>query len=205
MLVAGDPEQCKIAHGFQENSDRAYVFAESPVIMKRECKRRAERIVKHVAAKKQPEHYTLQIPHAGDEQHRHKDKGRGKGDITDKAQFPARLLRLSVRQKVKQHRSPARISAPASSEHQRPEYFRNSVMDRSSFKHSGKEIVPEALDLHILPAYKSKVDQHICTDEKLRESSRVPVLFCKQKQRHCQHRADVAEVDKIKQIVLRAP
>ena len=71
--------------------------------------------------------------------------------VAEDAQFfLARLLRLLMGQKIQHHRRPAGVATPAAPKQQRVEYFRHRVVDGRRLKNAEKQVVPEALDLHIL-------------------------------------------------------
>ena len=60
------------------------------------------------------------------------------------------FLRLLMGQKIQHHRRPAGVATPAAPKQQRVEYFRHRVVDGRRLKNAEKQVVPEALDLHIL-------------------------------------------------------
>ena len=73
-------------------------------------------------------------------------------------------------------------------------------MNCSRLKNSGKQIIPEAFDLHILIADKSKIDQHMQTNQKMSDSSGIFISFCKQKQSYENWYPYIAKIEKVKYI-----
>ena len=125
--------------------------------------------------------------------------------VPDKADLLPWLLGDFIWQKVQHHRRPAGVAAPASAKQQRAKDLRHSVVNRRSLKNTGEQIVPKAFDLHILSANQTKVDQHIQTDQKLDNTTGVPVFFYEQEHAQRNSATDVAEIKKIKEVILRQP
>lgn len=89
--------------------------------------------------------------------------------------------------------------------HQRAEYFGHSVVYDRRLKNAQEEIVPEALYLHVLPAYEAEVHEHVQAHRKLHRVSRVFPLCRVERQPYGYGRADICEVQEIKQVVQSQP
>ena len=204
-FVAVDTEKRKVAHWLEEQRDRADVFAEGAVVLEGKGENDADEIIQRVAAEEEPEHDAFQIADMTEEERRHQSEGQREHDVTEHSESLSRLLRLLIGQKVEDHRRPACVTAPAASENQRSEYLGDRVVNGRRFKHAGKKIIPEALDLHILIAHYAEIDQHIGTDRELHEPSRVLPAAGEERQSDGNAGADVAEIEKIEDIVQRPP
>ena len=78
-------------------------------------------------------------------------------------------------------------------------------MNGRRLKRTQEEVVPKALDLHILMTQKAQVDEHICADSKLNGMTRVPPVG-KVERRACgQRRANVGEIAQIEQVTRGTP
>lgn len=205
VLVALDPDGGEIAHGLQQDGDGTDVFAKGPIILEVEGQNNPHGIIQKVAAKKAPEHDTFKPSDPHKKEARHKQEGKRKYDVTDEAQFPARRLRDFIRQKIQHHRRPAGVPAPAAPEDQRPENLRHSVMDRRRLKNAGKQVVPKALDLHILIADQSEIYQHIQAHKKLYDPPSVLVAPQKQEDPKSQRTTYVTEIQQIEKIAFHLP
>ncbi len=73
------------------------------------------------------------------------------------------------------------------------------------FKYARKKIVPKSLDLHVLPAYKTEVYEHIQTNQKLDYAPCMFVFPDEQEYSQRNGQTDIAEVEKIEQIIFRQP
>ena len=142
----------------------------------------------------------------GEKERGHERKGQHKHDIAQRAEFLfAGSLGLLVGQQVENHRRPAGIAAPAATEEQRPEDLGDGIMNGSRFKHAHVEIIPEALDLHILAADDAEIHQHIGADRELHEAAGVLFAADVHRQSHSDTGADVGKIEEIKEIVEREP
>ena len=164
FFVAGDTEQGIIAHRLQKDGDRADVFAEGAVIFERKGQGDSDRVIQDIPDDEGPEHDAFHISDVRQEQGGDKDQGQGKGDIPDPADLFPGLFRRFIREKVEHHRRPAGVSAPASSEEQRPEDLRYGIVYGRGFKDSGEKIIPEAFDLHVFMTDQAEVNEHIQAD-----------------------------------------
>jgi hypothetical protein len=171
------PQQRKIACRLEEHGNRAKVLAKGAVILKNEGKRRSADVVNRVADDEAPEHDFFKVRRLHNEKPAHKKQRRRKSDIADKAQLFARLRGNLIRQKVKHHRRPTGIAAPASSENQRSENFCHGVMNRRGFKNAEEKIVPKALNLHIFAGEDSEIDEHIKPHGKLHHIAGILIIF----------------------------
>jgi hypothetical protein len=75
-------------------------------------------------------------------------------------------------------------------------------MDGGCLKDAGEQVIPEAFDLHILPADQAKIHQHIQSDQQLDDAPRILIFLDIQEDSERDGAPDVAEVEKIKKIVL---
>ena len=139
------------------------------------------------------------------EQRRDEDQRQGKGDIPDPSQFLTRRGGYFPGKKIQHHRRPAGIAAPAASEQEGPEDLCHRIMDRRGLKNTGEQVIPEALELHIFIADKTEIDQHIQAYKQLDDTSGMRVFPDVQKHAQSNGTSDVAEVEKIKNVVLRQP
>ena len=206
ILITVDAQQRKITHGLEEYRDGTQIFAERPVILERKCQRNACDVIKRVPGKEQPEHNLLQMRHLHQKQPGHQCQGQHEHHIAENAQlFLARLLRLLVGQKVQHHGRPAGVAAPAAPEQQRAKDLRHRVVDGRRLKNAEKQIVPEALDLHILAGDDAEIQQHVAPDRQLHKMPCIAFSGSEQCRPQCEAAAYVAEVQQIKQIVLGKP
>ena len=165
IFITVDAQQRKIAHGLEEHRDGTQIFAERPVILEYKGKRNACNVVKRVSREKQPEHDLLQICDLHQKQSGYQRQRQCEHHIAEKAQFSfPRLLRLLVGQKVQHHGCPAGVPTPAAPEQQRAENLCHGVVDGCRLKGAEKQVVPEALDLHILAGDHAEIQQHIAAD-----------------------------------------
>ena len=141
------------------------------------------------------------IPCARKKQGRYKDKGQGKSDIPDPADLSPLSCRNLIGQKIQHHGCPAGIAAPSPSEDKRSEDLCDSVMDGRRFKYARKKIVPEALDLHVLPAEQAEIDQHVQTYQQLDDTSGISVFQIEQKNSKRYRRSYICKIKQIKQVV----
>ena len=206
LLIAVDAQQGKIAHRLEEHRNGTQILAERPVVLAHAGKRNARRIVKRVSGEEQPEHDLLQVRNFHQEQPGHQRQRQGEHGIAQHAQFFfSRLLRLLVGQKVQHHGRPAGIAAPAAPEQQRPEDLRHRVVDGRRLKYAEEQVVPEALDLHILVGDHAEVQQHIAAHRQLYEVAGIAFPGGKQRRPQSEADSDIAEIQQIEQIVLREP
>ena len=140
LLIAVDAQQGKIAHRFEEHRDRTQILAERPVVLAREGKRNARRIVKRVSGEEQPEHDLLQVRNFHQEQSRHQRQRQGEHDIAQHAQlFLSRLLRLLVTAAHSTARGMASIRKRGSS------YL---IVVSMGYDYNGKRINPRQKTVH---------------------------------------------------------
>ena len=78
-------------------------------------------------------------------------------------------------------------------------------MNGGGFKNPKEQIVPKPLDLHVFVGKQAQIDQHIRSHQKLRNAPGVPVAIGKQRQSNGQGKADISEIEQIKQIVFAKP
>ncbi len=205
LLIAFHPKQRKVTHRFQEYCDRTNVFAECPVILKGKRQGNPDSVICHVSDNKSPEHDPFDISGSDQKQRGNENKRSSKCDIPDPSDLFTGILRDLIRKKIEHHGRPTGISAPSPSEQQRAEYFGDCIMDRRRFKYSGEKIIPEALYLHILITDKSKIDQHVKADQQLHDAPGIFIFPDEQEYPQRYGQADIAEIEKIKQIILCQP
>ena len=78
---------------------------------------------------------------------------------------------LLVGEEVEDHGGPAGIATPTAPEEERPEDFSDEIMKHTCAHHTGEQVIPKTLNLHVFPAYQSEKDQHISAYAKLDEFS----------------------------------
>ena len=205
-LVAVDAQQRIITHGLKKHRDWTQIFAERPVILERKCQSNTCDVIKRVPGKEQPEHDLLQICDFHQEQAGHQCQRQCEHHIAKNAQlFLSRLLRLLVGQKIQHHRRPAGVAAPAAPEQQRAEYLCYGIVDGRRFKNAEKQIVPEALDLHILAGDHAEIQQHIAAHRQLHEVTGISLPGGEEHRPRCEAAAYVAEIQQVEQVVLHKP
>jgi len=141
----------------------------------------------------------------GKKQENNEQEGSNESDISDPSDLFPGMLRNFIWKKIQYHSRPAGIPAPASAEQQRAENLRNRIMDRGCLEYTCEQIIPEALDLHILVADQSQIDKHVQPHEQLHNTPGVPVFFDEKEQPQRYGNADITEVEEIKKIVLCKP
>jgi len=171
-FVAMDAYQGEVAHRFEEDRDGTDILAEGSVVLEQDGQQDAHHVIGQVADEEQYEHGVFGgfpvMEQQEDENQRQREH-----DITDEAEFLSRTLGLLVRQQVENHGRPAGIAAPAATEEQRPENLGDSIVQHASTHHAREEIIPEALNLHILPADEAEKDEHVDAHAKLDELASV--------------------------------
>ena len=88
-----DMEEGKAAGWFQEDCDRADIFAESPVVFADESQCDANDIIEKIADEKTVPHNSFDVLHMQQEEAADKNQGAGEYNITDKSPFLAGSLR----------------------------------------------------------------------------------------------------------------
>ena len=78
-------------------------------------------------------------------------------------------------------------------------------MDRRRLKNAGKQVIPKALDLHILIADQAEIYQHIQAYKKLHDPPGVLMTPHKQENSKSQRTAYVAEIQQIEKVVFHLP
>ena len=205
-LVAVDAQKRKIAHGLEEHRDGTQVFAERPVIFERNSKRDACDVIERVPGDEQPEHDALQMRSLHQKQAGHQRQRQRKHHIAQNAKpILSWLLRLLVGQKIQHHGRPARVAAPAAPEQQRAEDLRHGVVDGRRLKGAEEQVVPEALNLHILAGDHTEVQQHIAPDRQLHEASGIALPGGEERRPQRETTADIAEIQQIKEVILHKP
>ena len=194
-LVAVDAQQGEIAHRLEKDRNWTQIFAERTIILKYKGKHNACDVIERISGKKQPEHDLLQICNLHQKQPGHQCQRQDKHHIAQSAQlFLSRLLRLLVGKKVQHHRRPTGVAAPAAPKEQRPEDLCYRIVDGRRFKNAEEQIIPEALDLHILAGDDAEIQQHIAAHRQLHEMP--GILFPGGKERRSQRKTatNVAEI-----------
>ena len=87
--------------------------------------------------------------------------------------------------------------APSSAKHQWSEYFCYGIVYCCCFKYTCKQIVPEALNLHIFITDESKIYKHVQTDKKLHDTAGILMLPDKQENPERYGQTDITEIEKI--------
>lgn len=109
-------------------------------------------VVEDVSYDKCPKHDSFDMAYVGKEQCGNKYERYRECNISCPSELFSRCSRSLIEEKIRHHCRPASISAPASSEDDRTEYFGNCIMDSCRFNYSRKNIVPKSFYLHILIA-----------------------------------------------------
>ena len=206
LLIAVDAQQGKITHRLEEYRDRTQIFAERPVIFERNSKRGARDVIERISGEKQPEHDLLQICNLHQKQPGHQRQRQNEHPIAQNAKpILSWLLRLLVGQEIQHHRRPAGVAAPSAPKEQRAENFRYRIVDGRCLKGAEEEVVPEALDLHILAGDHTEVQQHIAPDRQLHEASGIALPGGEERRPQRDTAADIAEIQQIKEVILHKP
>ena len=189
----------EIAHGLQEHGHGAEVFAEGAIVAEEDGENDTQDIIDDVPDDEQAEKdfvrgFSEVIEYPNEYQRKRKH------NVSDETQLLSGTLWLFVGQQVENHGRPAGIAAPAPTEKQRSEDFGDEVVDRCSTKNTGSQIEPEALNLHVLLAYKAKEDKHIQTDGKLNKLSCVFLSRRTQSHSDADANADIGEVQQEEEI-----
>ena len=135
----------------------------------------------------------------------YKEQGCGKGRQPHPAPPTSGLSGNRIGQQVKHHGRPAGVAAPAAPEEERAGDFRHSVMDGGRLKNAQKEIVPEALDLHIFSTDQSQIDQHVAAHQQLGHQTGVPESADIQGDGQRQTAPNVGKVEQVKGVVQPQP
>ena len=133
-LVAMDAKEGEVTHRLEEDRDGADVFAEGAIILEHDGKEDSYYVINHVADKEEHEHGVLG-GFAVMEQQEDENERQCKHDVTDKAKFLSRALRLLVGKQVEYHGRPASVAAPAATEEQGSEDFGDGIMQHASAYH----------------------------------------------------------------------
>ena len=206
ILVAVNAQKREVAHGLEKYRNRAQIFAERPIILELECQYNTRDVIERVSCEEQPKHDLLQICHLHQKQSGYQCQRQREHHIAQNTKFfLARFPRLLIWQKIQHHGRPAGVAAPAAPEQKRAEDLRNGVVDGCRFKNAEKQIVPEALDLHILVGDHAKVQQHIAAYRQLHEMPGVAFPGSKERRPQGEAAAYVTEIQQIKQVVLCEP
>ena len=205
-LIAVDAQRGKITHRLEEYRDRTQIFAERPVIFERNSKRGARDVIERISGEKQPEHDLLQICNLHQKQPGHQRQRQNEHPIAQNAKpILSWLLRLLVGQEIQHHRRPAGVAAPSAPKEQRAKNFRYRIVDGRCLKGAEEEVVPEALDLHILAGDHTEVQQHIAPDRQLHEASGIALPGGEERRPQRDTAADIAEIQQIKEVILHKP
>ena len=78
-------------------------------------------------------------------------------------------------------------------------------MDGRRFKSTEEQIVPEALDLHILAGDHAEIQQHVASHRQLHKMPGVSFPGGEQRRPQCKTAAYVTEIQQIKQVVPDKP
>ena len=70
----------------------------------------------------------------------------------------------------------------------------NSIMNRSCFKYSDKQIIPKTLNLHVLLTYKSQINQHIQTNQKLNDPTCMLIVKLKKQKPNSNRCSNLTEI-----------
>ena len=206
ILVTVDTQKRKIAHRLEEHRDGTEILAKSPVILEGQGQCDTRNVIERISGEEQPEHDLLQICDLHQKHPGHQYQGQNEHHIAKNTNFfLSRLLRLLIGQKIQHHGRPAGISTPTTPEQQRSKYFYYRVVDSRSFKNTEEQIVPEALNLHILVGDHAEVQQHIAADRQLHKMPGIAFPGSKECRPQCEAAAYVTEIQQIKQVVLCKP
>lgn len=169
--------------------------------MEQESQKNADDVVEDVPDEERPEHDAFDVSHLGKEQRCDKDKRHDESHITDPSQLSSLMrLRNLVWEKVQDHGSPTGIAAPTSTKEQRSEDLSHSIVDGGCFKNSGEQVIPEALDLHVLSSDETKEDQHVEAHQKLGEMSGIFPMVDEEREPQSKGTSDVGEVEEIEEV-----
>ena len=205
VRVQLDMEEGKAAGWFQEDCDRADIFAESPVIFADESQRDADNIIEKIADEKTVPHNSFNVFGMQQEKAADKNQGAGEYNITDKAPFFAGSLRCLKRQQIQNHGCPAGITTPAPAEDKWSEDFGHGIMDGGCFKNTQEQIIPEAFNLHVFMLKKAEIAKHIKTHSELDDMAGVFLFAGKEKKTYGNGCAYVRKIKKIENIVQCPP
>ena len=78
-------------------------------------------------------------------------------------------------------------------------------MDRRALEHAEEQVVPEALDLHVLALHKPQVDEHVQADREHDEAACVLPAAREEDEAHPQAGADVGEVEEVERVAQPEP
>ena len=106
-------------------------------------------------------------------------------------------MRLEGEQ-VERHCRPAGIAAKAAPKDERPENLRHGVVDGSGLENAEEEVIPESLDLHVLPPEHAQIDQQVQPDKPLHGVARPLLPLRIQRHARGQPSADIEEIKEIK-------
>ena len=126
-------------------------------------------------------------------------------DVANPSDLSSRLPRNLVRKEVEHHGRPAGVPAPAAAEEQRAEDLRHGIVDGRGLEGAGEQVVPEALDLHVLARDQAEVHEHVEPHEELRDPACVSVPLYEKADAEGDRRADVGEVEEVEEVALRQP
>lgn len=168
LLVAPDAKEGIIAHRLQKHRYRTNVLAKGAIVLEHDGEDYAYNIIYNVSRNKYHEH-RIGICHAEPEKKQYDSQREGERDIANEAPFLSWRFRLLVRQQVKNHCRPTGKAAPSPTKQQGAEYLGNGIMKRASPKNAIEQVVPKALNLHILATHQAKKHKHIGADAKLSE------------------------------------
>lgn len=203
-LVAAHTQQRVVAHGLQEDRDGTDVFAEGAVVFQHQGENDADHIIEHVSSHEKVEQGGLVSLTEGDKQDDHPER-EGEHDVTYEANAASRPGGLLVRQQVEDHGRPAGIATPSAAEEQWAEDLGDGVVQHAGSHHPREEVVPEALQLHILTAYQAQEDKDIGTYGKLHELARILPSRCQQGRADAQTASDIGEVEQEEQVARGQP
>ena len=187
-----------------EQADRADVLAEGPVVAQQRGESDPDGVVGGVARDKGDEHRLLVEQaerHArGDEDERGDQHG-----VADPPQAgPAAGAFLPGKQ-LEEGSRPARVPAPPAPEEGRARNLGDEVVDRRALEHTEEQVVPEALDLHVLALHKPQVDEHVHADCEHDKATRVLPAAREEDEADPQAGADVGEVEEVERVAQREP
>ena len=203
-FVATDAQHGEVTHRLEEDRDGTDVLAEGAVVFEDHGECDADRVVEQIADQEQHEQGVCSRFSKVHQQENEYQRTR-KYDVADEPQLSSWTLRLLVRQQVENHGRPAGIAAPAPTEEQRSEYLGNGVMQNARPRHTGKQVVPEPFNLHVLLANQPEEDEHVGAHAKLDELPGVFLLRRHQQATHPDAGADVGEVEQEEQVASRQP
>lgn len=202
FFIAVDAKHGKVAHRLEENRDRTNIFTEGAVIFECDGENNAHNVIDQISDEEKHEHGVF-VGFPEMEQQKNKDEGKGEYDVTDVADLLSRTLRLLVGQEVEDHGRPAAITTPPATKQQRTENFGNGIVQNARTYNPGKQIVPEAFNLHVLLADQSQKDEHVGTHTELHELTGVFLSRSHQPRTDTDAKSDVAEVEQEEQVACR--